>query len=119
MTCTRFSNAESEGTVEQYVTGHPMVFQRPLLPARNRRQSRQRAAGLIIAKGALRCRTPIDLGQYLLDDPAAGLGSRYFQRRFAVEDCQIFAKPPVRLCHVAENIFSQSLDPREAHDPIG
>jgi hypothetical protein len=30
VTCTRFSNAVSEGTVEQYVTGRPTVFQRPL-----------------------------------------------------------------------------------------
>ena len=28
--CTRFSNAVSDGTVEQYVTGRPIVFQRPL-----------------------------------------------------------------------------------------
>jgi hypothetical protein len=27
---TRFSNAVSDGTVEQYVTGRPVVFQRPL-----------------------------------------------------------------------------------------
>ena len=79
----------------------------------------ERAAGSIIAKGALCRRTPIDLGQYLLDDPAAGLGLRYFQRRLAVEDCQIFAKPPVRLRRVAENILSQCLDPRQPHDPIG
>jgi hypothetical protein len=30
VTCTRFSNAVSEGTVEQYVTRRPVVFQRPL-----------------------------------------------------------------------------------------
>jgi hypothetical protein len=31
VTWTRFSNALSDGTVEQYVTGRPVVFQRPLL----------------------------------------------------------------------------------------
>src|SRR5450759_4998867 len=87
--------------------------------ARSHHRSRERAAGSITAKGALCCGAPVDLCQHLLDDTGAGFRSRYFKRRFPVENWQIFAKPLVCFFRVAENILSQCLNPRQPHDPIG
>src|SRR5450759_682292 len=87
--------------------------------ARTLHRSRERAAGSITAKGALCRRAPIDLRQPLLDDTGAGFRSRDFKRRLPVDNCQIFAKPPVRFFRVTENILSQCLNPRQPHDTIG